>query len=547
MRRLLILMTCVLPLPAAPVALAEEPTFSREVAGIIHSKCTTCHRPGSSAPFSLITFRDVQQRAATIDAVLANNYMPPWKPVDHGIAFANSRGLSPQQKRTVQRWIAAGCPEGDPRETPAPQPFSDGWSLGPPDLVIRMQGQFEVPADGPDIYRSFVFPVNLPQDKWVKAVELRPTATSAVHHAIFFVDSTGNARRLDGADGQAGLTGMGFLADFGGTSEADTPGGSRTPRNRLRDSRLLQRFRKAAPKEQDTATQGTRALRSLGGYVPGSTPNRLPGDLAMPLPKGSDIVMQTHFHPSGKVETEQAELALYFADRPPSRRIVPVMVPPMFGFGAGIRVPAGQANYRVTDSITLPVDTLAVGVTGHAHYICREMRLTGTLPDGRTAVLLHINDWDLDWQDQYLFERPLELPAGTTLRAEITYDNSADNPRNPHSPPRDISWGRGSTDEMGSMTLTTIAKQQADEGALEAGVQRHIVAQLVNRQSGDLAEMLMQLDDDGDGKLLGAEIPPRMNDRAIRLIDTNNDGGLDRDEITRALRLRDQLRGGRSR
>lgn len=527
---------------------AAEPTFSRDVAEIIYAKCTVCHRPDSLGPFSLITYDDVRRRAETIEAVLDAGYMPPWKPVDHGIEFANSRSLSNEEEHTIKVWIAAGCPEGDRSKTPAPPKFNDGWTLGKPDLVVEMNGKFEVPGDGPDIYRSFVFPLDLPEDKWVKAVELRPRAKSSVHHAIFFLDTTGNARKLDGADGKAGMSGMGFLSDFGGEMEINPSKiGDATNTDPLgRGAALLQRLRGGVglpTSEDDQAYRGNNALaRGLGGYVPGSTTNRLPGDLAMSLPRGSDIVMQTHFHPSGKADTEQAELALYFADRPPSRQIVPIMIPPMFGFGANIKIPAGEKSFQVTDSITLPVDSQGIGVSGHAHYICREMRLTARLPNGESKVLLHIEDWDLDWQDQYLFADPIDLPAGTVLRSEIAYDNSADNPENPHNPPREIRWGRGSTDEMGSMTLMTVAKRKEDGSKLELAVRQHFLASLVNRESSDLVQMLMQLDDNDDGKLQRSEAPPRFNAEAFRFIDADNDGGLDAAEFARVLKLRDQLR-----
>ena len=433
-----IVTTCLL----AGHGIADEvaPTFSDDVAAIVHQKCTICHRPGSSAPFTLISYDDVRRRAGTIEAVLDSGYMPPWKPVDHGISFANARDLSSDEETTLRRWIAADCPSGDLRRAPSPPEFADGWSLGKPDLVVKMNGTYRVPADGPDIYRSFVFPLQLSDDKWVKAVELRPTAKTAVHHAIFLLDSSGAARKLDGADGQAGLEGMGLV---------------------------IAGERQNKPGEAGAALGGSPLGGSgLGGYVPGSTPNVLPGDLAMPLPAGSDIVMQTHFHPSGKEEFEQAELALYFAETAPSRQLVPVMLPPMFGFGSGIRIPAGESNYEISDSFTLPVDAQAIQVSGHAHYLCREMKLTAKLPSGESLVLLHIDDWDLDWQDQYLFADAIDLPAGTVLHSELRYDNSEGNPENPHFPPRDVRWGRGSTDEMGSITLMTVAATERRDGRL---------------------------------------------------------------------------------
>ena len=210
-------------------AVAEQPnenrsvTFNKDIAPIIYDKCTRCHRPGQTGPFSLVTYKDIAKRAKTIDAVIDSGYMPPWNPVNHEIEFTNDRRLSKDQKQKLKDWIAAGKPkgEGDP---PAPPKFSDGWTLGKPDVVVEMRKGFEVPATGKDIYRSFVFPLALKEDKWVKAIEYRPTATSAVHHAIFFSDPTGNARKMDGSDGKAGIEGMGFLALGGDAAQAADSG-----------------------------------------------------------------------------------------------------------------------------------------------------------------------------------------------------------------------------------------------------------------------------------------------------------------------------------
>ena len=520
------------------------PTFSAEIAPIVYEKCSICHRPDQVGPFSLLTHEDFSRRSKTIRAVIDSGYMPPWKPVNHNVTFSNDRSLTAEQKQKMLVWIDAGCLQGDAAKTPAPPKFTAGWTLGTPDLVVKMNGQFQIPADGPDLYRSFVFPVDLPEDKWVKAVELRPQAKSAVHHAIFFLDSSGNARKKDGADGQAGIPGMGFLTNFGGASDADDSASSN-------GSGLLGRLRgglaRAESDIEDNSRIDNALARGLGGYVPGAMPNLLPGDLAMALPRGSDIVMQTHFHPSGKPETEQAELALYFADKPPSKQLVAIQVPAMFGFGANISIPPGEKNYRVTDSITIPVDTQVVGIGGHALYICREMKLTAETPDGQSTVLLKIDDWDLDWQDRYLFAEPVELAAGTVLHSEIVYDNSADNPENPYQPPQPIRWGRESNDEMGAITLMTVAKNEQQRPQLQSAVRKHFTETIVNRfsQGPLLSQMLMQLDQNGDGKLQESEAPPRLSGRVFGLLDQDKDGALDSAELERLKELRDRFGSGR--
>ncbi|MEM7457188.1 MAG: redoxin family protein [Planctomycetota bacterium] len=504
-------------------------TFNQHIAPMIHEKCSMCHRPGQAGPFSLLTYDDVRKRAQTIDAVIDMGYMPPWKPVNHEVEYVNDRRLSDQQKTMIKEWIETGMPEGD---SPFPEPpeFIDGWRLGEPDMIVTMQGAFDVPASGSDVYRSFVFPMQLPEDKWVKAIEYRPTATSAVHHALFFVDEHGNGRSMDGADGQPGIAGMSFLsgsplADAGGR---DGVGGDGVGSNGGRAGGILSRVRQAASGEQRGAPAIAGALsKGLGAYVPGTTPMLLPGDLALFLPAGSDVIMQTHFHPSGKAEVEQGQIALYFADQPPSRQLVQVQIPAMFGVGVGLKVPAGQSDYRISESFEVPVDIELISVGAHAHYICREAGMTATLPDGSTKVLLQIDDWDLDWQDRYYFENPVVLPAGTVLTSELVYDNSADNPENPNSPPRDIRWGRESGDEMGSVTVHAVAVNEPERPQLQQALRRYLMRSVTQ---GDVIELLMQLDTNRDGGLQPDETPARMS-RRFNMLDTNRDGKLEPAEL----------------
>ena len=312
----------------------EEITFNEHIAPLVHENCSSCHRPGESAPFPLLTHADLSKRARTINRVVKNRYMPPWHADSETSArFQDVRTLSADQISLFQQWIDGGKPEGAPEKAPVPPDFPDGWQLGEPDLVISMAKGFEVPADGPDIYRNFVIPLELPEDKWIKAIELRPSARQVVHHSLYFLDDSGTARKQDGRDGKPGFVGMAF-----------------------------------------------RRSGSLGGYVPGSTPKKLPGDLALPLPKGSDFILSTHFHPSGKTEIEKTTVGLFFADQPPSRRIRNLQLPPGFGRTAGIDVAAGQKDFKIEDTFNIPVDVEAIKVSGHAHYICSKMTMKANFP-----------------------------------------------------------------------------------------------------------------------------------------------------------------------
>jgi len=402
---------------------AQTVTFSEHIAPIIYNNCSKCHRPGQVAPFSLLNYNDAQQHGQMIATQTQIRYMPPWKPEPGWVAYRGERRLTTDQIALIQQWVQNGMPQGDPAKAPPPPTFSDTWQLGTPDLILELPAAFSVPADGPDIYRNFVLPTNLTEDKWIKAIELRPSARVVVHHSLFFSDTTGGARALDGKDGQPGFPGFGTIFTVGNPLAALNGG--------------------------------------LGGWVPGTTPAFLPDGIALPLPKGSDFLMQTHFHPNGQPQTEKTVVGLYFGPAP-TRIMTQVQVPAFFGIRANINIPAGVPDYKVRSSFTLPVDVDAVGVAAHAHYLGKEAKLTATLPTGEVKILLWIRRWEFNWQDQYLFQDLLPLPKGTRLDGELVYDNSAGNYLNPNNPPKRVQWGENSTDEMGSLLLNVVPRQAAD-------------------------------------------------------------------------------------
>jgi len=422
--------------PAALLTAAEPVTFSETIAPIVYANCVTCHRPGEAAPFSLITYADVKKRGALIATVTKSRYMPPWHAA-HGFGdFADERRLSDAQIVLIAEWVKQGMPEGDAARTPKLPKFTDGWYLGKPDLVIEMPVGFELPASGPDIYRNFVVPTSLTEDKWVRAVEFRPSTRKVVHHVLFAYDASGTTRKLDGADGRTGFGGMSAI----GIAGAGGNGGS------------------------------------LGGWAVGATPAFLPEGVALPLPKGSDIVLQMHFHLTGKPEVEKSVVGVYFADKPPERRLIPIQAPVLFGFGAGIDIPAGEKQFRIEDSLTLPTDVRAFSTGAHAHYIAKEMKATATLPDGTKQPILWIPDWDFNWQDRYTYKSPVLLPKGTKIVVSLLYDNSADNHRNPNSPPKRVTWGEESFDEMGAVSLAVQAVRKEDEPVLQQFIAERVKA-----------------------------------------------------------------------
>jgi hypothetical protein len=412
---------------------AEKPTFTQTIAPILYEDCVTCHRPGEAAPFSLISYEDVKKRGALIATVTQSRYMPPWH-AEHGFGeFAQERRLTNAQIAAIGDWVKQGMAEGDRSKMPRLPEFADGWHLGKPDLVVEMPVGYEIPASGPDVFRNFTIPLNLKEDKWVRAVEFRPSARKAAHHALFAYVRAGSTANRDGADGKPGFGGMGTA----GVTPGQSSGG-------------------------------------LGGWAVGGTAEFLPQGLAAPLPKGSDFLLQMHFHPTGKPELEKSMVGLYFADKAPERKMIDLGVPGLFGVGAGIDIPAGEKDFVIHDSFTVPVDVTAYEAVAHAHYLARDMSATAVLPDGTTKPLIHIPDWDFNWQETYDYKKPFVLPKGTRIDVSIRYDNSTENPRNPSNPPKRTQFGEESFDEMGMVGLVVTAVHIEDEGALQKALTEQV-------------------------------------------------------------------------
>jgi hypothetical protein len=384
-------------------AFAATPTFNADIAPILFERCAQCHRPGQVAPFPLLTYQDARKRAGLIAAVTAKRLMPPWKAEAGYGHFLDERRLSDQQIDLIRRWAEEGTPEGDPKAKPSPPEFSSGFRAGKPDAVFTTAEPFSIPADGPDIVQCFVVPLGFDAEHYVKTVEFQPGNSRVVHHALFFLDTSGEARRLDAATPEPGYPCFG------------------TPR---------------------FAPSG-----ALGGWAPGATPQPLFDGMALPINKGSDLVIQTHYHPSGKPEIDQSSIGLTFTG-PPQRGLAHMLV--------GTRrmdLSPGDSHQVVTDWMEVPRDVELVNIAPHAHLLCKEMKVDAHFPDGVIRPLIWIKDWDFNWQGEYRYLEPMKIPKGTRIELQYVYDNSAGNPRNPSSPPRRVTYGEQTADEMALLFL----------------------------------------------------------------------------------------------
>ncbi len=410
-------LACVLPLHAA---WAQRPvTFSQDVAPIVFSQCAQCHRPGEAAPFSLLSYRDVKVRARQIADVTRTRYMPPWLPEPGYGHFADQRRLSDSQIATIQQWAAQGALEGDPKFLPGAPRYTEGWQLGPPDLILRMPQAYALAAAGSDVFRNFAIPVPVNGTTYIKAFEIRPGNSRVVHHANILVDRTGNARRLDGRDGAPGYDGMSLEVE----SDFFDP-----------DSHFL-------------------------FWKPGTVPSVEPEGLAWTVDKGTDLILNMHLQPSGKPESIQPSIGLYFAKQAPSKH--PMLI--QLEHDAALDIPPGAKDFTVTDEFRLPLDVDVLAVYPHAHYLGKDLRAWATLPDGSRKWLIWIKHWDLNWQAVYRYSEPMFLPKGTVVAMRYSYDNSAENAANPNSPPQRVRSGNRASDEMSHFWLQVLPRGPQDE------------------------------------------------------------------------------------
>jgi mono/diheme cytochrome c family protein len=432
-------------------------TFHRDIAPILSSNCSSCHSPGQVGPFPLNSYADAKKRARLIASVTQDRLMPPWH-ADEGVEkFHGARRLSEAQISLIQRWADAGAPEGKPASTTpakaqvatqaAPKSVAPDVTFGPPEA-------YSLSAEGPDVYRCFVIPTNYAEDRWVRSISVAPQNRQVVHHVIAYLDRSGSARKLDEADAGPGYT------SFGG------PGFS---------------------------SSGT-----LGGWAPGNEPRVLPDGTGMLLPKGADIVLQVHYHPNGKPETDLTRIGLSFCQGPVDKRmrVLPVLYLPL-------RIPAGESKYLTRTEMEIPRDITVHSVTPHMHLLGREMTVSATLPDASTKKMVHVPNWDFNWQTTYAFQQPIALPTGSKVEVAARYDNSTANPINPSSPPKEVRWGEETTDEMCIAFLSyTVDSEHLTRGEVAEGAPDSMGGGGFSNNSLRLLKQLVEMfDENKDGKL----------------------------------------------
>jgi hypothetical protein len=315
----------------------------------------------------LLTYAQVRPWAKSIREQVLGGKMPPWLAKTATVRFENDPRLAAGEIATVRDWVDSGVPAGIETDAPPPFEWPERWSIGKPDLILRMPSPAHVPARKEIDYQYIVIPLHLARDKWVQAAEVLPGVRSVVHHAVAYIREAG-----------------------------------------------------------DTWQRGPTKSDILAIYTPGQPASVcLPG-MARKIPAGSDIVLQMHYTPNGTAAEDQTEIGLVWAEHEPEKRVLTLQVAT-----ADLHIPPGDADYKISASGTLPNDALLLSLFPHMHLRGKAFEYSLIEPGGEYRLLLRVEPYRFEWQLNYRLSEPLPLRRGTRLRCTAWYDNSANNPRNP--------------------------------------------------------------------------------------------------------------------
>jgi hypothetical protein len=419
----------------------QKVTFAEQVAPIVFKHCTPCHRPGSAGTFNLLTYDDVKKRARTIEMVIQSRLMPPW-PADASYThFQDEKVMSDEEIATIKNWIEQNCPIGDSLKMPPAPVFPSNSLYGKPDLVLTMKEPFRIEGNNKDHFIMMKIPYELPQDTFIKAIEIIPGNKKLLHHInAHLVQYDDNAKK----DLTKGET-------FVSTEDVDKHEGYR---------------RLDIPNDDGTYPTLTP---SVTNYLPGVETSFYPEGIGgyKVKRKGLLLLDNLHYGPSPVDTTDSTTFNIFFDSKPSERRIseftmgtlgISKIEPPL------VIQPNTVQTFRT--HLTLQSDISILTINPHMHLLGKSFLAYAISPSGDTIRLIRILKWDFRWQYFYTFEKMLKLSAGTTIYVEGVYDNTTANPLNPFNPPQVVAEREGSmrtTDEMFQFIVSYVPYKSGDE------------------------------------------------------------------------------------
>ena len=429
---------------SAHAAAANAPTFTRDVAPIVFTKCAACHRAGEVAPMTLTSYDDVRPWAKVIKNKVVSREMPPWgADPAHSLKMRNDRSLSQAQIDTIVAWVDGGAPKGSDADLPPLPAFAEGWTFGrEPDAILEMPVAFAIPAEGELGVQMFYSKVPWSEDKFAETLEIRPGNRAVVHHAgVFVVDIPEGATIVDGR-----------LVMPGGKASTDRGAG-------------------AVGRADDTALPGANKLLS---WVPGRGVDSHRADIGKRIPAGKYINWQIHYNPIGKAAIDRTRLGIWFNKAPVTHELLIRQAGDALATTKGglslyraegkeveytadegstrrrsktPNIPPYAEDWSLTGITPVTEDITLYAMSPHMHLRGKSLRWVIVYPDGKEQTILDVPKFDFNWQIEYELETPLKIPAGSKILGIGKYDNSPKNRWNP-APNLEVYWSEQSWDEM---------------------------------------------------------------------------------------------------
>ena len=425
MFRLTIVAACACLLLSATAFAAETVTFAKDVAPILQEKCQECHRAGSMAPMSLLTYEEARPWAKAIRERVITRQMPPWH-IDPTVGvqkFKNDMSLSQAQVDTIVHWVDEGAPLGDRKDMPAPRqwPSADEWKatkeLGPPDLIVKSE-DWTMPARHQDVWWRPSADIGLTEPRWVRAVEIRPGSLAGrkiTHHAVAYLAQEDPESILPGT--AAELRGRAMLMEW------------------------------AIGKGYDLYRPDTGKL----------------------LKPGSKISWDIHYHAVGEEIKDHVEIGiwLYKKGEEPKYRTYLTPFQAIKGQDRSRLVDIAPNSISVSQQVTvLPRPAMLENFQPHMHLRGKAMMVEAILPDGSTEVVSYVGKFNFNWMTNYIYadDAAPMYPKGTMIRVTAWYDNTRANPNNP-DPDQWVGFGDRTVDEMGHawMNVTYVGDEDYTE------------------------------------------------------------------------------------